>query len=90
MSATDPNREQLVTIVRRVCAAEGTEEEIEQMLQCLHAAVPHVRWTDLIYWPCGFPHNPNVPEPTADQIVDRALSTKPNVIIIPPSAEPNE
>lgn len=80
-------REELVAIVERLCAGEGTEEEMERDLDRLHAALPLVPWTDFIYWPTGFPHDPTAQSPTPEQIVDRALAFQPSVIIIPPRRE---
>jgi hypothetical protein len=34
----------------------------------------HSAGTDLIFWPHGFPHDPEKPEPTIEEIVDKAMS----------------
>ncbi|MDB6175553.1 MAG: hypothetical protein JWL59_4864 [Chthoniobacteraceae bacterium] len=84
MSNSSLSQEELVSIVQKLCAAEGSEDEMDEMLQSLHNAVPYAPWTDLIYWPSGFPHNPDIPELTPEEIVERALDAKANIIIIPP------
>ena len=55
----------------------GTEDELNQMMDLLEANVPDPNVSDLIFWPNGFPHDPNAPEPTAEQVVDKALAYKP-------------
>jgi len=84
MDSCNLSREEMITIVRRLCAGEGTEEEMSQMLNRLSRAKPGVPWSNLIYWPAGYPHPSSSHEPTPDEIVDRALAYKPRVIITPP------
>ena len=84
MDSHSLSRDELIVIVRRLCAAEGTEEEIDEMVRRLNAAMPRVPWTDFIYWPAGYPHPPSAHQPTPEEIVDRALAYKPRVIITPP------
>ena len=48
---------------------EGTEEEIDDMIDILKSSVPHPEVSDLIYW--------NENDLTADQIVEQALNYKP-------------
>jgi hypothetical protein len=65
------SRMELVELVRKICAAEGTEEEQEDMLTLLQSSVPHPEVSDLIYFP------PEGDELTPEEIVDRALAYKP-------------
>lgn len=69
-------RDELVTLVRRIMTCDGSEEEIDLMLDRLKASVPHPRVTDLIF----YASDPNV---SAEAVVDEALSYEP--LIIPPS-----
>ncbi len=64
-----PNREQLVNLVKKIRQAEGSEEEISQWIDTLHACVPHPEVSDLIFY--------SKDELTDEQIVDKALSYKP-------------
>ncbi|MEU2244034.1 e9imm peptide [Streptomyces sp. NPDC018338] len=50
--------------------AEPSDEESTKLLDALHRGLgcPHI--SDYIHWP-------STPEPTAEQIVDRAMSYKP-------------
>ncbi|MFD0713195.1 hypothetical protein [Paenibacillus sp. GCM10027626] len=48
---------------------EGTEEEIDRMIELLEQSVPHPEVSDLIFW--------NEIELTPEQVVEKALSYKP-------------
>lgn len=61
-----PSKEELVRLVERIQNAEGTEEEIDAMIEHFQASVPHPTVSDLIYYPDE--------EITAVQIVDVALA----------------
>ncbi|MFG2134992.1 bacteriocin immunity protein [Streptomyces sp. NPDC048751] len=67
-------REQLIELVNKIMAVEGTEEEEAIMIETLESNVLHPRVLDLIFHPQseGLPD-----EPTAEQIVDAALAYKP-------------
>ncbi|MBC9912687.1 hypothetical protein [Chitinophaga varians] len=60
-------REELIELVKKIAAAAGTEEEIDNMLSLLAEQVsdPHV--SDYIYWE----------DLTAEEVVDKALKHKP-------------
>jgi len=79
-----PNRDELLTLVRRIRSGKGSEDEISEALRRLSALLPHAPWSDLIFWPTGYPHNPATPEASPEQIVERAMTYKPFVILAPP------
>jgi hypothetical protein len=54
--------------------AEGSEEEIKLAVELFDANCLHPDKNGLIFWPHGFPHRPDLPEPTAEKIVDKALT----------------
>ena len=66
-------RAEMIALVEKIRRAEGTEEEIGAMVELFKANCLHSSGSDLIFWPHGFPHNPNLPEPTTEEIVDKAL-----------------
>ena len=66
--------EQLIELVRKTMLAEADEAEMDDMVRTFEANVPHPDGSDLIFWPTGVPHDPTQPEPTAEEIVDKALS----------------
>jgi hypothetical protein len=68
-------REEMITLVDKIQRCEGTEEEIDAAVELFQANCLHPSGSDLIFWPHGFPHHPNLPEPTTEEIVDKALST---------------
>jgi hypothetical protein len=65
----------MIALVDRIRRAEDTEEEINAAVELFQFNCLHPRGSDLIFWPEGFPANPNLPEPTTEEIVDKALST---------------
>ncbi len=72
------SREELVRLVEKIIRVEGTEEEIDAMLDLFGRSVPDPEAERLIYW--------SDEDLTAEEIVDRALSYKP--IILPGRQEP--
>ena len=66
-------RAEMIALVEKIQRAEGTEEEMDAALELFIANCRHPSGSDLIFWPHGFPHNPELPEPTTEEIVDKAL-----------------
>ncbi|MFD6510566.1 MULTISPECIES: bacteriocin immunity protein [unclassified Bacillus (in: firmicutes)] len=62
-------REELINLVGKIVECEGTEEEIDEMLEAVERNVPHPEVSDLIYW--------NDKDLSSEQIVDIALAYKP-------------
>ncbi|MGW6193187.1 bacteriocin immunity protein [Bacillus cereus] len=62
-------REELINLVGKIVECEGTEEEIDEMLEAVERNVPHPEVSDLIYW--------NDKDLSSEQIVDIALTYKP-------------
>lgn len=62
-------REELIVLVNKIIECEGTEDEIDEMLEVVKNNVPHPEVSDLIYW--------NEEELTPEQIVDKALAYSP-------------
>ena len=62
-------RQELIRLVTRVMNVDGTETEIDELLQLLERNVPHPEVSDLIFYPDR--------EMTAEEVVDRALAHKP-------------
>lgn len=62
-------RNELVQLADKIIKVQGTEQEIDKMLNLLQSNVPYPGVSDLIYW--------NEDNLTAEQIVDKALSYKP-------------
>ena len=54
-------REELINLVNRIVECEGSEEEIDEMIEVVKRNVPHPEISDLIYW--------NDEELTPEQIV---------------------
>ncbi|MDO4773077.1 MAG: bacteriocin immunity protein [Bacillota bacterium] len=62
-------REKIISLVSKIVECEGTEEEINEMLEIVKDNVPHPEVSDLIYW--------NEEYLSPEQIVDKALAYKP-------------
>ena len=62
-------REELINLVNKIVECEGSEEEIDEMIDMVKKYVPYPDISDLIYW--------NEEELTPEQIVDKALEYKP-------------
>lgn len=60
-------REELVELVKKISAAAGTEEEIDNMLDLLEKHVPDPNVCDYIYWE----------DLTPEEVVNKALKYKP-------------
>ena len=68
-------RAELIALVERIVSVDGTEEEIQEMLNVIRRSVPHPTVSDLIF------HSTPALSPT--QVVDQALAYQP--IILPAS-----
>ncbi|CAN7762250.1 bacteriocin immunity protein [Paenibacillus sp. LjRoot56] len=62
-------KEELIVLVRKIMNVEGSEEEVDNMIELLKSSIPLPEVSDLIYW--------NENELTAEQVVEQALSYKP-------------
>ncbi|MDP1511233.1 bacteriocin immunity protein [Paenibacillus sp. CMAA1739] len=68
------NRSELIQLVEKIIRCEGTEEELDNMLNVVMQNTPHPEISNLIYWDDrGL---------SAAEIVDEALRYQP--IILPP------
>lgn len=77
-------REEMNALVDKIRRNEGTEEEIDAAVELFNANCLDPSGSNLIFWPDGFPDNPDLPEPTTEEIVDKALDPS-HVIKLGPS-----
>ncbi|KAB8141079.1 hypothetical protein F8S13_21420 [Chloroflexia bacterium SDU3-3] len=68
------DRAQIVFLVDKLLKAEGTASEMGDWLELVKANVPDPGIQGLIYWPNHYGLGDN---PSAEEIVDKALSYKP-------------
>jgi hypothetical protein len=68
------NHLHLVELVRKLMNAEGTEDELDEMLNELQQQMPYAEISNLIFW--------DDRDLTPEQIVEEALTARP--IILPP------
>ncbi len=64
------SRVELIELVRKIMAVEGTEKEIDEMVDTLEANVLHPEVTDLMFYP-------EKEDVTPEEVVDQALAYKP-------------
>nr|MBP3282918.1 bacteriocin immunity protein [Treponema sp.] len=62
-------RTELINLVRKIIECEGTESEIDEMINLLKKNIQYPDLINLIYW--------NEEELTPEQIIDTALNYKP-------------
>lgn len=65
-------RNELLMLVQRIMDGADSEEEHDELIELLEKSVLHPRVLDLIYHPER--------EPTAGEVVDRALAYRPIVL----------
>ncbi|MFD6285855.1 bacteriocin immunity protein [Streptomyces anthocyanicus] len=74
MAVQELTRDQLVELVRKIMAANETEEEGDRLVEILEASVPHPRVLNLIYHPTNEGLADGL---TAEEVVDNALAYTP-------------
>jgi hypothetical protein len=68
------SRAEMIALVEKIMNAVGTEKEISDAVALFDAHCVHPSKNGLIFWPHGFPHDRSKPEPTAAEIVDKAMT----------------
>jgi hypothetical protein len=63
------SREELIDLVTKIVECEGSEEEIDNMIEIVKRNVSYPNLSDLIYW--------SEDDLTPEQIIDTALNYKP-------------
>ncbi len=74
------NRDELIELGRKIVNCEGTEQEIDAMLELFSINVPHPNGANLFYYPENYNGRKfDIAEyrPTIEEVVDKALSFKP-------------
>jgi hypothetical protein len=67
-------RDELIGLVQQIMAAAGdSEEEADRLIAVFEENVPHPAASDLIFYPDQYFGR----EPSAEEVVDRALDYKP-------------
>ncbi len=66
------SRDELIILVSKIISGEGSESEIDEMLDLLERNVPDPHVSDLIFW-SDIEYSP-------EKIVDKAMSYKPIIL----------
>jgi hypothetical protein len=65
------SRDELIEVVRRIVSVDGTEQELNELMDLLERNVPHPEVSNLIFYP------PDGISLSPEQVVDRALAYRP-------------
>lgn len=66
------SRDELIILVSKIISGEGSESEIDEMLDLLERNVPDTHVSDLIFW-SDIEYSP-------EEIVNKAMSYKPIIL----------
>ncbi|OBY77696.1 hypothetical protein BBG47_20305 [Paenibacillus sp. KS1] len=66
------SRDELINLVRKIMECEGSEHEIDEMMNLLESNVPDPQVSDLIFW-SDIEYSP-------EEIVDKAMRYKPIIL----------
>lgn len=69
-------REQLKTIGKRIIASDGTEEEIDQLMELFDEHIPYPNGSGLFFWPENEEEADDY-DPSVEDVVDKCLGYKP-------------
>jgi len=69
----DLSRAEMIELVEKIRRAEGTGAEIHANVALFDANCRNPNKNSLIFWPHGVPHDSSKAEPTAEEIVDKAM-----------------
>ncbi len=72
-------RENLMVLGKKIINSQGTEEEIDAMVECFNNNVPHPNGVSLFYYPENFnsrKDDASKYNPSVEDVVDKALSYK--------------
>lgn len=64
------NKVELIELVRKIIKVDGSEQEIDEMINILEKNVPHPYISDLIFYP-------QKDKVTPEEIIEEALNYKP-------------
>ena len=73
-------REELIEIGRRIVEGDGTEQEIDDLMEVFNKNVPHPDGSNLFFYPESYiARRDNISDynPAVDEVVDKCLSYKP-------------
>jgi hypothetical protein len=76
-------RDELIHLGRRIINCEGTESEIDKMIELFDRNVPHPNGANLFYYPENYnarKFDVSTYNPTVEEVVDKCLSYKPIIL----------
>ncbi|MDO1513277.1 bacteriocin immunity protein [Maribacter confluentis] len=74
------SRKELIELGNKIINCEGTEDELDEMIDLFNSNVPHPNGANLFYYPEKYNSKKNdisKYNPTVEEVVDKALSYKP-------------
>jgi hypothetical protein len=76
-------RNELIELGKRIVAAEGSEAELDDLMEIFDKNVPHPSGSNLFYWPENYNTRTTIIseyDPTVEEVVDRCLAYKPIIL----------
>jgi len=76
-------REELIQLGNRIISADGSEVEIQKLMELFDKSVPHPKGSNLFYYPEDFNSRINdisQYNPTVEEVVDKCLGYKPIIL----------
>ncbi len=74
------NKEELVKLGKSIVNCQGTEEEIEEMIDMFNSKVPHPNGANLFFYPENYNarrDDLSKYNPTVEEVVEKVLNYKP-------------
>jgi arabinogalactan endo-1,4-beta-galactosidase len=76
-------RNELIELGKRIVAAQGSEAELDDLMEIFDKNVPHPSGSNLFYWPENYNARTTIIsgyDPTVEEVVDRCLAYKPIIL----------
>ena len=76
-------REELIELGKKIVNCEGTEQEIDKMIELFDRNVPHPNGSNLFYYPENYnarTFDISKYNPTVEDVVDNCLNYKPIIL----------
>jgi arabinogalactan endo-1,4-beta-galactosidase len=76
-------RNELIELGKRIVAAEGSEDELDDLMEIFDKNVPHSSGSNLFYWPENYNTRTTTISkynPTVEEVVDICLAFKPIIL----------
>ena len=87
------NKEELIKLGEKILLSEGTEEEINNLIELFNQNVPHPDGANLFFYPESYnSRRDKISEynTTVEEVVDKALGYNPITLLLPKNDDENK